>query len=320
MNSEAVSIGIDVSKDALEIAVLPLDRNWSCKNDPSRFQDLVDAFLELKPERIVLEATGGLETLLVAELADAGLPVVVVNPRQVRDFAKAQGKFTKTDRADAYLLALFAVTLKPELRPIPDEAAREIATLIARRKQLVEMRVAEQNRRAKPALSRQVRHSINDHIKWLDRRIIDIDRDLREMIQRTPVWRTNNDILQSVKGIGPTTSATLLIMLPELGILDKKQIAALAGLAPHNQESGKWRGRAHIRGGRSSIRSALYMATLSASRSNPTIKAFYRRLVDSGKPRKVALTACMRKLLVILNAMIKQQTRWADPNLPAFSA
>jgi transposase len=317
MNSEESSVGIDVSKEDLEVAVFPSKRNWSLKNDPSCFPELINELTELKPERIVMEATGGLETLLAAQLAEAGLPVVVINPRQARDFAKATGQLTKTDRVDAYLLAWFGEAVKPALRPIPDQPAREISNLLVRRKQLVEMRVAEKNRSGKASLTKQVKRDLDVHIDWLDRRIKKLDDDLRETLQKSPAWRVNDDLLQSVKGVGPTTSLTLLVMLPELGTLDDKRIAALAGLAPRNQDSGKFRGRAHIRGGRSSVRAALYMATLSATRSNPKIKAFYQHLLASGKPHKVALTACMRKLLVILNAMIKHQQRWSDVSATA---
>jgi transposase len=310
MKSQDVYVGIDVSKDTLEVAVIPCNRDWSLKNDPSLFPDLIKQLLELKPVRIVMEATGGLETLLAAQLAGAGLPVVVINPRQARDFAKAVGQLTKTDRVDAYLLARFAEAVKPPLRLIPEEPTRELANLLARRNQLVEMRVAEKNRRGKPSLSKQITRDLDDHIEWLGRRIKHLDNDLRETLRKTPAWRVNDDLLQSVKGVGPTTSLTLLVLLPELGTLDAKRIAALAGLAPRNKESGKRRGPAHIRGGRSSVRAALYMATLSATRSNPLIKAFYKHLLESGKPHKVALTACMRKLLVVLNAMIKNQKPW----------
>jgi transposase len=318
MDSEEVFVGIDVAKEALEVAVIPLNRDWSCKNDPSRFQDLINELLELKPVRIVMEATGGLETLLAAQLAGAGLPVVVINPRQARNFAKVIGQLTKTDREDAYLLARFAETVKPALRPIPDEPARELSNLLVRRKQLVDMRVAEKNRRGKASLTKQVKRDLDAHIEWLDRRIKHLDDDLRETLHKSPAWRVNDDLLQSVKGVGPTTSLTLLIMLPELGTLNDKRIAALAGLAPRLRDSGQKRGPAHIRGGRSSVRTALYMATLSATRRNPTIKAFYQRLLAAGKPPKVALTACMRKLLVILNAMIKHQQRWSDIPINAF--
>ncbi len=312
MDDEKVVVGIDVAKESLEVAVIPLDSGWNLENDPKQFPDLIQHLIELAPERIIVEATGGFETLLVAQLNEAGLPVIVVNPRQVRDFAKAIGQLTKTDRADAYTLARFGKAVQPEFRPIADESKRELTDLLARRRQLLEFRVAEANRKTKAGLSKKVKRDIDNHIEWLDRRIKSLDDDLRDALQKSPLWRVNDDLLQSVKGVGPTTSLTLLILLPELGSLNSKQIAALAGIAPRNRESGKWRGKAHIGGGRASVRAALYMATLSATRSNPVIKNFYEMLLKKGKPQKVALTACMRKLLIMLNAIIKNQQSWVD--------
>lgn len=313
MSSEVkVFVGIDVAKKSLEVAAIPLDRNWTLENDPKQFPDLIQRLLELAPERIIVEATGGFETLLVAQLNEAGLPVIIINPRHARDFAKASGKLAKTDRVDAYILARFGKALAPEIRPIADEATRELSSLLARRRQLIEFRVGELNRRSKPGLDEKIKSNIDGHIEWLDRNIKDLDDDLQKAIRKSSAWKANDDLLQSVKGVGPTTSWSLLILLPELGTLNSKQIAALAGIAPMNRESGKWRGRAHIGGGRSNIRAALYMATLSATRSNPAIKAFYEMLLKRGKPQKVALTACMRKLLITLNAVIKNQQSWVD--------
>jgi transposase len=312
-----VSVGIDVAKETLEVAVIPLDSKWSLDNNPKQFPALIQQLLELTPKRIIVEATGGLETLLVAQLSEAGLPVIVINPRQSRDFAKATGQLSKTDRVDAYILARFGEAIQPEFRPIADEQTREMSNLLTRRRQLVEMRVAETNRRGKADLSRKIRRDVDAHIEWLDRRISHLDEDLGEALQKSPSWRVNDNLLQSVKGVGPTTSLSLLILLPELGTLNSKQIAALAGIAPRNRESGKWRGTAHISGGRANVRAALYMATLSATRSNPTIKDFYEKLLKKGKPPKVALTASMRKLLITLNAIIKNQESWVDRSIMA---
>jgi transposase len=312
-----VCVGIDVAKKSLEVAAFPLDRRWNLENNPKQFPDLIQNLLELSPERIIVEATGGLETLLVAQLNEAGLPVIVVNPRQARDFAKAIGQLSKTDRVDAYMLARFGEAVRPEIRTIPDEATRKLCDLLSRRRQLVEFRIAEANRKSKTGLDKTIIRNIESHIKWLDRCIESLDKDLREHLQESPAWRVNDDLLQSVKGVGPTTSLTLLILLPELGTVNSKKIAALVGIAPRNRESGKWRGKAHIGGGRASVRAALYMATLSATRNNPTIKPFYESLLKRGKPHKVALTACMRKLLITLNAMIRKQQSWVDCSVRA---
>jgi transposase len=304
-------VGIDVAQATLEIAVRPTGESWQVPNDEVAFGALVDRLRELAPTLIVLEATGGIQLPVVGALAAAGLPVVAMNPRQVRDFAKATGKLAKTDRIDAQVLAHFADAVRPEVRPLPDAATRELAILVARRRQLLEMRVAEQNRsRGVPP---RIRAQIREHITWLNRCLADLDRELGQLVRSSPVWRERVDLLRSTPGVGPVLSATMLADLPELGTLSHKQIAALVGLAPLNQDSGKKRGKRVVWGGRASVRGALYMATLVATRHNPMIRAFYQRLLATHKPKKLALTACMHKLLTILNAMVRNQTRWAPP-------
>ena len=304
-------IGIDVARDSLEIAVRPTDERWSVPNELTAIGELAARLGELDPQLIVLEATGGLELPLLAALGSAGLPVVAVNPRQVRDFAKARGTLAKTDRLDAEVLAHFAAAVQPALRPLPDAATQALAALVARRRQLLEMLVAEQNRiaTAPPA----IRTDIEAHIVWLRQRLSGVDRELATTLRKSPLWRAQEDLLRSVPGIGPVTSVTLLAQLPELGKLDRKQIAALVGVAPLNRDSGAWRGKRTVWGGRATVRSALYMAALVGIRHNPVLRAFYNRLVAAGKPKKVALTACMRKLLVICNALLKHQTPWMPP-------
>ncbi len=304
-------VGIDVAQATLEIAVRPTGESWQVANDEVAFGALVDRLCELAPTLIVLEATGGIQLPVVGALAAAGLPVVAMNPRQVRDFAKATGKLAKTDRIDAQVLAHFADAVRPEVRPLPDAATRELAILVARRRQLLEMRVAEQNRsRGVPP---RIRAQIREHITWLNRCLAELDRELGQLVRSSPVWRERVDLLRSTPGVGPVLSATMLADLPELGTLSHKQIAALVGLAPLNQDSGKKRGKRVVWGGRASVRGALYMATLVATRRNPVIRAFYQRLLATHKPKKLALTACMHKLLTILNAMVRRQTRWAPP-------
>ncbi len=304
-------VGIDVAQETLEIAVRPTGESWQVANDEVAFGALVDRLRELAPTLIVLEATGGIQLPVVGALAAAGLPVVAMNPRQVRDFAKATGKLAKTDRIDAQVLAHFADAVRPEVRPLPDAATRELAILVARRRQLLEMRVAEQNRsRGVPP---RIRAQIREHITWLNRCLAELDRELGQLVRSSPVWRERVDLLRSTPGVGPVLSATMLADLPELGTLSHKQIAALVGLAPLNQDSGKKRGKRVVWGGRASVRGALYMATLVATRRNPVIRAFYQRLLATHKPKKLALTACMHKLLTILNAMVRRQTRWAPP-------
>ncbi len=302
-------IGIDVSKRLLEVAVHESNYRFRCANQESDFGQLIAEAVALQPERIVLEATGGLEIPVTAALHAAGLPVVVVNPRQVRNFAKAVGHLAKTDRLDAGVLAHFAAAIKPPLRPIKSSADLELDALLARRCQLVEMLAAEKNRRGAAPTS-TVRQEVAAHIEWLEQRIAVIDSQLKAQLQSSSVWRVKDDLLQSVPGIGPVVSLSLLAELPELGTLNRQQAAKLVGVAPLNRDSGEQRGTRHIYGGRARVRSALYMAALTATRCNPVIKEFYQRLIAKHKPFKVAIVACMRKLLTILNVMLKTQTSW----------
>jgi transposase len=308
-----VFIGIDVSKARLDIAVRPSGESESVSNDEGGIKALVKRLGEIGPALIVLEATGGLERPVMRTLASAELPVVVVNPRQVRDFAKATGQLAKTDSIDALVLAHFAQAVRPVVRPLPDAVTLELRALIARRRQLTEMIVAEGNRLS--AASKAVRKSIQAHIRWLEAELKRADKDLDQGIRHSPIWQENQDLLRSVPSIGPVISRTLLAELPELGRLNRKQIASLVGVAPLNRDSGTFRGRRSIWGGRATVRSALYMAALVASRRNAVIRTFYKRLRDKGKAPKVVLVACMRKLLTMLNAMIKHKTRWSETNL-----
>lgn len=301
-------IGIDVAKAQLEFACRPSGETGTVANDDGGIRALVERGQALAPTLIVLEATGGYEAAVVAALATAGLAVVVANPRHVRDFAKATGQLAKTDAIDAQVLALFAERVRPAPRPLPDEAAQALDALLTRRRQLVEMLVAERNRLlvARPA----VRRDLQQHIRYLERRLREADDDLHTAVKTSPLWRVRDDLLQSVPGVGRVVSLTLLAELPELGRLSSKEIAALVGVAPLNRDSGTLRGKRLVYGGRAPVRAVLYMAALVASKCNPVIRAFYQRLRAAGKPAKVALTACMRKLLVILNAMARSGTPW----------
>jgi transposase len=305
---EKVYVGIDVAKANLDVVVDPSGQRWSFSNDDKGISEAVSRLRELSPALMVLEATGGIEVPLAAALGVAGLPVAVVNPRQIRDFAKATGKLAKTDVLDAQVMARFAAAVQPTPRPLPETQSQELAAMLARRRQMVEMLTAEKNRLG--SARKVVRQRIEDHISWLEQELANIDRELRERIRKSPVWREKDDLLQSVPGIGPVVSATLLAELPELGALDRRQIAALAGVAPLNRDSGTLRGRRTVWGGRATVRAKLYMAALVATRYNAVIKAFYQRLCAAGKAKKVALTACMHKLLTILNAMLKHRTPW----------
>ena len=307
MSEAQAYVGIDVSKAELEVAVG--EEGWTVSNDESGIETLLEQLRERPIELVVLEATGGHETPAAAVLAEAGLPVVVANPRQVRDFARAMGQLAKTDRIDARVLALFAERVRPEVRALPDEDTQELKALLARRRQLLEMMVAEKNR-LKMA-STAVEKDIREHIEWLKRKLKSVDSDLERRIKASPVWRAKEDLLRSVPGIGPVVSRTLIGELPELGKLNRQQIAALAGVAPLNRDSGTLRGKRMVWGGRRSVRVALYMAALTASQRNPAIRVFYQRLRARGKPPKVALTACMRKLLVIVNAMVRDGVSWS---------
>ena len=311
MSETSISVGIDVSKDTLDVA-LSTGARFSSANDENGILSLVKQVKALQPERIVLEATGGYEQALVAELAVNQLPVAVVNPRQVRDFAKALGRLAKTDSMDAEVLMHFAQAVKPETRALPDEQTRELEALVVRRRQLLGIVVAERQRLAKaPAV---VRQDIRSHITWLIKRLKDTDRQLATALRASPLWREREQLFKPVKGVGRVMLSTLSASLPELGRLNRRQIAALVGLAPFNCDSGKFKGKRHCWGGRADVRVVLYMATLSAKRFNPAIRVFYERLIALGKPKKVALTASMRKLLSILNAMVRDRTQW-NPNL-----
>jgi transposase len=308
--STAPFAGIDVSKDHLDLHLRPTGEASRLANDEPGIAAAVARLAAAGPALIVLEATGGYEAPVAAALAAAGLPVVVVNPRQARRFAEAAGRLAKTDRLDAAALAHFAEAVRPPARPLPDADARALAALAARRRQLLEMRTAEQNRL--PLAARAVARGIRDHIRWLDGQLDRVGRELAAAVAASPVWRATDDLLQSVPGVGPVVSHTLLTELPELGTLSGRRIAALAGVAPVARDSGRHSGARRIAGGRSGVRSALYMACLSAVRYNPVLRAFYRRLRAAGKRAKVALVAAMRKLLVTLNAMVRDCRRW-DP-------
>ncbi|MGH7363754.1 MAG: IS110 family transposase, partial [Candidatus Methylomirabilales bacterium] len=303
MVNHPVYVGIDVAKATLDVAVHPTAARWTAAHTERAVAALTTRLAALAPALVVLEATGGLERPLVGALAAAGLPVVVVNPRQIRDFAKATGTLAKTDALDAAVLAHFAAAVRPTPRPLPDAATQTLAALVTRRRQLVEMLTAERNRLG--SASRPLRAEIQAHITWLKRRLARLDTDLGQAIRTSPAWRVQDDLLQSVPGVGPVLSRTLLASLPELGTLHRRAIAALVGVAPLNRDSGTCRGRRRVWGGRAAVRAVLYMGALVAVRHNPVLRAFYRRLRAVGKLPKVALTACMRKLLTILNAMLK---------------
>ncbi len=305
-------VGIDVSKARLDIAARPSGERWRVANDEEGIGVLLDRLRGMRPALVVLEASGGYERPVVAALAAAALPVAVVNPRQARDFAKATGKLAKTDELDAQALAHFAEAVRPEARLVPDEQAREFAAILARRRQVVGMLVAERNR-LETSVS-PVRERIEAHIGFLKAELDELDGDLDRAIRDSPVWREKDELLRSVPGIGPKVSATLLADLPELGALDNKKLAALVGVAPLNRDSGVFRGKRRVWGGRATVRQMLYMAAVTAARCNPVFKEFYGRLVAAGKPKKVALTACMRKLLVVLNSMLRHGTHWGQPN------
>jgi transposase len=301
-------VGIDVAKDHLDLACRPEDTRWRVANDGAGIAQCLAQLRQLKPLLIVLEATGGWQGALVAALAVSKLPFAVMNPRQIRDFAKATGELAKTDALDAGVIAHFAEAVRPTPRPLPDEMTQQIDALLQRRRQLLEMLVAERHRvaLAHPA----VQDSLARHIDDLQGLINATDEEVATIIRTSPAWCEKDDLLQSAPGIGPVLSATLQAALPELGVLNQREIAKLVGVAPLNDDSGKRSGPRHIRGGRAAVRAVLYMATLTATRFNPVIKAFYQRLLARGKSQKVAITAAMRKFLTILNAMVKTQTHW----------
>ena len=312
MEAPDIFIGIDVSKERLDIGTYPSGQCQSVTHDDASIQGLVAQWKELRPRLIVLEATGGFERRISRALVSAELRFTIVNPRHVRNFAKATGQLAKTDRMDALILARYAEAVRPAVRALPDEATQELKALTARRRQIIEMTVAEKNRLG--SAPKAVKKRINIHLRWLEAELARANKDLDQAIRQSPIWKENEDLLQSAPAIGPTVSRTLIAELPELGKLNRKQIAALVGIAPINRDSGKFKGRRSIWGGRSTVRACLYMAALVASRHNPTIHAFYKRLRTTGKCPKVALVACMRKLLTILNAMIKHRTPWSELN------
>lgn len=310
MNPSPLYVGIDISKAQLDVASEPAGWTTTVPNTEAGLRTLVPQVQALAPARIVVEATGGYELPVVRALMEARLPVIVVNPRQVRAFAKAVGQLAKTDTLDARVLALFAARVQPPVRPQPDAATAELAALLARRRQVIEMLTAERHRWGKAAAA--LRPGIQAHITWLTHQVTTLDDDLTQRIRQSPVWQEQVDLLQSVPGVGPVLSRTLVAQLSEMGTLTRRQIAALVGVAPLNRDSGTLRGPRTCWGGRAPVRTALYMATLVATRCNPVIQRTYQQLCARGKKRKVALVACMRKLLTILNAMLKHRTSWQE--------
>ena len=308
MSKSLYFIGIDVSKDHLDVAIRPSDQQMQFGNDDEGVDKVIEALNPVSPTLIVLEATGSYHRLVLSRLLAAGLPAIAINPRQARDFARAIGRLAKSDTIDADILAAFGEKIRPELRAVADEATTQLEALCTRRRQLVGMLTAEKNRfHSSPASMRPL---IKKHIQWLENNIAELEKDLDDQIRSSPAWRDKDDLLRSCKGIGPTTSHTMLACLPELGQLNRHQIAALVGVAPFNRDTGLYRGRRHIYAGRTDVRCVLYMATLAAIRYNAAIRRFHQRLIAAGKLKKVAITACMRKLLTILNAMLRSNTPW----------
>lgn len=314
MNNKEQVAGIDVSKATLDVAVLPAGEVLQFANDANGIDELTKKLKSAAVDLVVMEATGGYETAVATALVGSGLRVAVVNPRQIRDFAKATGRLAKNDRIDAQVIAAFGRAIEPQIVRLPDEDARELEALLVRRRQLVAMRVQEMNRLG--LMQGAMRKRIKAHIDWLEKEIDKLDVDLTAGLRKSPAWRAKDELLRTAKGVGPVTSSTLLIALPELGQLDRRAIAALVGLAPFNRDSGVMRGRRSIYGGRSQVRSTLYMAATTAIRYNPVIRAYYERLKSRGKPHKVAMVACMRKMLTILNAMVRQSTPWTPGITP----
>ena len=309
MDETAVIVGIDVSKDRLDVHILPSGEVFAVLRDGEGLSELVARLASVRPSLVAVEATGGFESTTAAAVAGAGLPLVVVNPAQVRAFAQALGRRAKTDPIDAQVIARFAQAVKPEVRALPDDAERLLADLVARRRQIVQMIGAEKQREKRLAQPR-VKRSIARLVLALQKELTDLDGQIDDEVRGTPAWREKEDLLRSIPGVGPVTSRTLLAELPELGRLDRRQIASLAGLAPWTRQSGQWKGKSFIGGGRAPVRTALFMAALVSARHNPVLKAFHQRLVAAGKPKMVALTAVARKLLTILNAMLKTQQPW----------
>jgi transposase len=301
-------VGIDVSKRQLDVSVGQEGEYWTAANDAAGIQGTVERLRPLAPPLIVVESTGGLESALVAELYHAGLPIVVAHPGRVREFAKSIGLLAKTDKLDARVLARYAEAVRPAPTQLPNEAQQQLSSLMTRRRQVIEMLVAEKNRLSTARLS--VRESLQKHIDWLAEELAGLNQEIDDFIQQTPEFKAKKDLLRAVPGVGPVTCAILLSDLPELGRLNRKKIAALVGVAPFNNDSGPRRGRRRVKGGRPSVRTVLYMATVAALRCNPVIRTFYLHLVDQGKEKKVAIVACMRKLLTILNAMTRDMQPW----------
>lgn len=308
---EAIYIGIDVSKDRLDVHVRPSREAFAISRDGKGLEDLIERLRGLSPQLIAIEATGGFETIAAAAIAGAALPLAVVNPAQVRHFAQAVGKRAKTDPIDAEVIARFAEAVKPEPRPVPDEEARLLAELVARRRQIIEMIVAERQRE-KRAENVRVRKSLSRTIRTLEKELLEIDGDIDTLVRGSPAWREKEDLLVTMPGVGNILARTFLAELPELGNLTRRQIASLAGVAPYTRQSGRWKGKSMIGGGRAVPRSGLYMAALNASQRNPQLKAFYHRLLAAGKPKMVALIAVARKLLTILNAMLRDKKEWRN--------
>lgn len=306
---ERIFVGIDVAKQHLDIHVRPTDERFRLLRDEAGLGNLVERLRPLGPVLVVLEATGGYEVPVAAALGSAGLPVAVVNPRQIRDFARATGQLAKTDTLDALIIALFAEAVQPEARPLPTAQAQALGELVARRRQLTDMLGAESNRQQQ-AHDPRLQRRIATHIRWLTKALAELEADLDDTIRSSPLWRAQDNLLQSVPGVGGVTAFTLIADLPELGHLDRRKIAALVGIAPLNRDSGAWRGRRMIAGGRPTVRCVLYMAALTAIRFNPVIAHFYQRLTAAGRPKKVALIAAMRKLLTLLNAILRDQRPW----------
>ncbi len=302
-------VGIDVSKATLDVCIEPAIQSLLVAYDEAGIRQIVEHLNEVSPTLIVIEATGGLEVRIATELASKGLPVAVINPRQARDFAKATGRLAKTDQVDAAVLAAFAKAVRPQVRPLKDEDTRALSDMVSRRRQLIDMRVQE-TLRLGTAASKPLQKSLNQHIAWLDKRITELDDDLTKRLRESDAWRAKDDLLRSIPGVGAVTTTTMLAKCPELGTLNRREIAALTGVAPLANDSGKHRGRRFVWGGRADVRAVLYMATVSAMRCNAVIKAFAERLKQAGKPPKVVIVACMRKLLTIMNSMLKNNTPW----------
>lgn len=309
-------IGIDVSKAQLDVYIHPTGQRYCFKQTEEALITLGRQIQSMNPALVVLEASGGFESAVASVLADIGVPVVVVNPRQVRDFARATGTLAKTDTIDAQILARFGEAVRPEVRPLPDDCTQRLRAVVRRRQQIVEMLTMEKNRLAQ--VSEPIDSSIKEHIAWLTQCLKDLDKDLKESLRSSPIWREKEDLLRSVPGVGPVLAATLLAQLPELGRLNRRKIASLVGIAPLNRDSGTMKGKRSVWGGRGHLRAVLYMGVVTAIRCNPIIRAFYERLRQAGKAPKVALTACMRKLLIILNAMFKHKLLW-NPKIYSFT-